>query len=119
MIMGYRLVQAGLVVNLGKLGDIFGRVKMYNAGFVVFTFASILLSFDPFSGGHGAMWLIGWRFLQAVGGSMLMADPAATLTDAVPAGRRGLPLGAHHGARLARQVHRLVAGGRRAPLGLR
>ena len=55
MIMGYRLVQAVLVVNLGKLGDMFGRVKMYNAGFVVFTIASVLLSFDPFEGTHGAI----------------------------------------------------------------
>src|SRR6201987_1847513 len=68
MIMGYRLVQAVLVVNLGKLGDMFGRVKMYNAGFVVFTAASILLSFDPFQGADGATWLIGWRFLPAIGG---------------------------------------------------
>src|SRR6267154_3199298 len=66
MIMGYRLVQAVLVVNLGRLGDMFGRVKMYNAGFVVFTIASILLSFDPYQGTHGAMWLIGWRFVQAI-----------------------------------------------------
>ena len=58
MIMGYRLVQAVLVVNLGRLGDMFGRVRMYNQGFVVFTVASILLSFDPFSGTHGALWLI-------------------------------------------------------------
>src|SRR5579859_5675759 len=89
MIMGYRLVQAVLVVNLGKLGDMFGRVKMYNAGFVVFTFASVLLSFDPFEGSRAALWLIGWRFLQAVGGSMLMANSAAILTDAFPAERRG------------------------------
>src|ERR1700688_4143025 len=74
MIMGYRLVQAVLVVNLGKLGDMFGRVKMYNAGFVIFTIASVLLSFDPYQGTHAALWLIGWRFLQAVGGSMLMAN---------------------------------------------
>ena len=59
MIMGYRLVQAVLVVNLGRLGDIFGRVRMYNQGFVVFTVASVLLSFDPFHGTHGALWLIG------------------------------------------------------------
>src|SRR5690349_13884549 len=72
MIMGYRLVQAVLVVTVGRLGDMFGRVRIYNAGFVVFTIASILLSFDPFTGGHGAPWLIGWRLLQAVGGSMLM-----------------------------------------------
>src|SRR6187455_2267497 len=66
MIMGYRLIQAVLVVTLGRLGDMHGRVRIYNAGFVVFTAASILLSFDPFSGTGGAQWLIGWRALQAV-----------------------------------------------------
>ncbi|HTU05256.1 MAG TPA: MFS transporter, partial [Trebonia sp.] len=111
MIMGYRLVQAVLVVNLGKLGDMFGRVRMYNQGFVVFTFASILLSFDPFQGGDGAMWLIGWRFLQAIGGSMLMANSAAILTDAFPAERRGFALGTNQIAALAGMFIGLVAGG--------
>jgi MFS family permease len=111
MIMGYRLVQAVLVVNLGKLGDMFGRVKMYNAGFVVFTIASILLSFDPFQGGHGALWLIGWRFLQAIGGSMLMANSAAILTDAFPPERRGFALGTNQIAALAGMFIGLVAGG--------
>ncbi len=111
MIMGYRLVQAVLVVNLGKLGDMFGRVKLYNAGFVVFTIASILLSFDPFEGTHGALWLIGWRFLQAVGGSMLMANSAAILTDAFPAERRGFALGTNQIAALAGMFIGLVAGG--------
>src|SRR6202023_1279940 len=96
MIMGYRLVQGVLVVNPGKLGDMFGRVKMYNAGCVVFTIASVLLSFDPFQGTHGALWLIGWRFLQAIGGSMLMAESTAILTDAFPAERRGFALGTKH-----------------------
>jgi MFS family permease len=111
MIMGYRLVQAVLVVNLGKLGDMFGRVKMYNAGFVIFTIASILLSFDPFQGAHGALWLIGWRFLQAIGGSMLMANSAAILTDAFPAERRGFALGTNQIAALAGMFIGLVAGG--------
>jgi MFS family permease len=111
MIMGYRLVQAVLVVNLGKLGDMFGRVKMYNAGFVVFTIASILLSFDPYQGTHGALWLIGWRFLQAAGGSMLMANSAAILTDAFPAERRGFALGTNQIAALAGMFIGLVAGG--------
>jgi MFS family permease len=111
MIMGYRLVQAVLVVNLGKLGDMFGRVKMYNAGFVVFTIASILLSFDPYQGTHGALWLIGWRFLQAIGGSMLMANSAAILTDAFPAERRGFALGTNQIAALAGMFIGLVAGG--------
>lgn len=84
MIMGYRLVQAVLVVTVGRLGDMYGRVRIYNSGFAVFTFASVLLSFDPFDGGHGAMWLIAWRVVQAVGGSMLTANSAAILTDAFP-----------------------------------
>jgi MFS family permease len=111
MIMGYRLVQAVLVVNLGKLGDMFGRVKMYNAGFVVFTIASVLLSFDPYQGTHAALWLIGWRFLQAVGGSMLMANSAAILTDAFPPERRGFALGTNQIAALAGMFIGLVAGG--------
>jgi MFS family permease len=111
MIMGYRLVQAVLVVNLGKLGDMFGRVKMYNAGFVVFTAASILLSFDPFQAASAALWLIGWRLLQAVGGSMLMANSAAILTDAFPAERRGFALGTNQIAALAGMFIGLVAGG--------
>lgn len=111
MIMGYRLVQAVLVVAVGRLGDMFGRVKIYNAGFVVFTIASILLSFDPFNGGHGALWLIGWRILQAVGGSMLMANSAAILTDAFPAEQRGFALGTNQVAGLAGMFVGLVAGG--------
>jgi MFS family permease len=111
MIMGYRLVQAVLVVTLGRLGDMFGRVKTYNLGFVVFTAASVLLSFDPFDGGHGALWLIGWRLLQAVGGSMLMANSAAILTDAFPSTQRGMALGTNQIAGLAGQFVGLVAGG--------
>jgi EmrB/QacA subfamily drug resistance transporter len=111
MIMGYRLVQAVLVVNLGRLGDMFGRVRMYNQGFVVFTIASVLLSFDPFQGTHGAMWLIGWRFVQAIGGSMLMANSAAILTDAFPPERRGFALGTNQISALAGMFIGLVLGG--------
>jgi MFS family permease len=111
MIMGYRLVQAVLVVTLGRLGDMFGRVKIYNAGFVVFTVASVLLSFDPFDAGGGALWLIGWRVLQAFGGSMLMANSAAILTDAFPSDQRGFALGTNQIAALAGQFIGLVAGG--------
>jgi MFS family permease len=111
MIMGYRLIQAVLVVTVGRLGDMFDRVRIYNAGFVVFTVASILLSFDPLDGGSGAMWLIGWRVLQAVGGSMLMANSAAILTDAFPADQRGFALGTNQIAGLAGQFVGLVAGG--------
>jgi len=99
------------VVTLGRLGDMFGRVKIYNAGFAVFTFASVLLSFDPFDGGRGALWLIGWRVLQAVGGSMLMANSAAILTDAFPADQRGFALGVNQVSGLSGQFIGLVAGG--------
>ena len=116
MIMGYRLVQAVLVVTVGRLGDMFGRVRIYNYGFVVFTVASVLLSFDPFEGGHGALWLIGWRVLQAVGGSMLMANSAAILTDAFPADQRGFALGINQVSGLAGQFIGLVAGGLLAAL---
>jgi len=111
MIMGYRLVQAVLVVTVGRLGDMYGRVKIYNGGFVVFTAASILLSFDPFMGARGAQWLIGWRVVQALGGSMLTANSAAILTDAFPADQRGLALGVNQVAAIAGQFIGLVAGG--------
>ncbi|WP_329264096.1 MFS transporter [Streptomyces sp. NBC_01478] len=111
MIMGYRLVQAVLVVTVGRLGDMYGRVRIYNSGFAVFTFASVLLSFDPFDGGHGAMWLIAWRVLQAVGGSMLTANSAAILTDAFPEEQRGFALGINQVAALGGMFIGLVAGG--------
>ena len=80
--MDYLLVPAVLVVTLGRLGDMYGRVKVYNAGFAVFTVGSIATALDPLGGGHGALWLIFWRVIQGVGGAMLMANSAAILTDA-------------------------------------
>src|SRR5207245_11094730 len=77
MIIGYLLVQSVCVVTLGRLGDMFGRVMFYILGFVVLPLASIALSLDPLTGTDGAMWLIGWRFVQAFGGAMLMANSAA------------------------------------------
>jgi MFS family permease len=111
MILGYLLVQSVLVVTLGRLGDMFGRVKIYNLGFVVFTLASILLSVDPLTGTHGAMWLIGWRFVQAFGGAMLMANSAAILTDAFPANKRGMALGVNQIAGISGQFVGLLLGG--------
>jgi MFS family permease len=116
MIMGYRLVQAVLVVTVGRFGDMVGRVRIYNAGFAVFTAASVMLSFDPFSGAHGALWLILWRLPQAIGGSMLTANSAAILTDAFPAEQRGFALGTNQVAGLAGMFIGLVAGGLLATL---
>jgi hypothetical protein len=95
MLMGYLVVTAVLVVPFGRLGDMLGRVRIYNYGFVVFTLAAIALSFDPFHLGGGAVWLIAWRVIQGVGGAMLMASSSAILTDAFPANQRILPRPAH------------------------
>jgi MFS family permease len=111
MIMGYLLVQSVLVVTLGRLGDIFGRVKIYNLGFVVFTVASVALSFDPAQGPNGALWLIAWRVVQAFGGAMLMANSAAILTDAFPANQRGMALGLNQVAGISGQFVGLLLGG--------
>ena len=111
MIIGYLLVQSVLVVTLGRLGDIFGRVKIYNLGFVVFTLASIALSLDPMQGSDGALWLILWRVVQAFGGAMLMANSAAILTDAFPPGQRGMALGVNQIAGISGQFVGLLLGG--------
>nr|WP_211771836.1 MFS transporter [Kutzneria sp. CA-103260] len=111
MIMGYLLVSAVLVVALGRLGDMFGRVRMYNVGFAIFAAASIALSLDPFLGGAGALWLIGWRVVQAFGGAMLTGNSAAIITDAFPAEQRGMALGINQITALAGQFIGLLAGG--------
>ncbi|WP_129312221.1 MFS transporter [Streptomyces sp. L2] len=111
MILGYLLVSAVLVVVLGRLGDMFGRVRIYNLGFLVFACASVALSLDPFRAGAGALWLILWRMVQAFGGSMLTANSAAILTDAFPARQRGMALGVNQITALAGQFLGLLAGG--------
>ncbi|WP_086723017.1 MFS transporter [Streptomyces carpinensis] len=111
MILGYLLVSAVLVVVLGRLGDMFGRVRIYNLGFLVFACASVALSLDPFRAAAGALWLILWRMVQAFGGSMLTANSAAILTDAFPARQRGMALGVNQITALAGQFLGLLAGG--------
>jgi MFS family permease len=111
MIMGFLLVSAVLVVSLGRLGDMYGRVKMYNLGFVVFTLAAIATSVDPFTQGTGALWLILWRVVQAVGGAMIFANSTAILTDAFPARQRGMALGINQVAAIAGSFIGLVLGG--------
>jgi MFS family permease len=111
MLMGYLLATAVLVVTLGRLGDMYGRVRIYNAGFALFTATSVALSLDPFDGARGAQWLIGWRVLQAIGGAMLMANSAAIITDVFPAAQRGMALGVNIVAAIAGSFVGLVLGG--------
>jgi MFS family permease len=111
MLMGYLVVTAVLVVTFGRLGDIFGRVRMYNGGFAVFTFASIALSLTPGHGGSAAMWLIVWRIIQGVGGALLMANSTAILTDAFKPSERGRAMGISMVAGIAGSFIGLIAGG--------
>jgi MFS family permease len=111
MIMGFLLVSAVLVVTFGRLGDMYGRVRIYTLGFVVFTVSSLALGLDPLAGGGGAMWLITWRIVQGVGSAMLFANSAAILTDAFPARRRGFALGINQVAALAGSFLGLLVGG--------
>ena len=111
MLMGYLVVSAVLVVGFGRLGDIYGRVKMYNAGFLIFTAASIALALTPSVGSAGALELIALRVVQGVGGALLMANSMAILTDAFPVGQRGMALGINQVAALAGSFMGLLIGG--------
>jgi len=111
MLMGYLVVSAVLVVTLGRLGDIYGRVRMYNVGFAVFALGALALPFDPLTGPAGALWLIGFRVIQATGGAMLMANSPAILTDAFPADQRGMAMGINQVAGISGQFIGLILGG--------
>jgi MFS family permease len=115
MILGFLVVTAVLVVSLGRLGDMFGRVRMYNLGFAVFTLFSVLLSVTWLHGTAGALYLILMRIGQGIGGALLFANSAAILTDAFPAMQRGLALGINGIAAIAGSFLGLVLGGVLAP----
>ena len=111
MILGFLIVSSVLVVGLGRLGDIYGRVRMYNLGFLIFTMASLVLTVDPFVGQAGAIWLIVGRLVQGFGAAFLMANSSAILTDAFPPEERGLALGNNNVAAISGSFIGLVLGG--------
>src|SRR6476469_4751450 len=119
LLMGYLVVTAVLVVSFGRLGDMFGRVRMFNLGFAIFALFSVLLSVTWLHGAAAAWWLIAMRILQAVGGAMLMANSSAILTDAFPARERGLALGLNQVAAIAGSFIGLVLGGILGPISWR
>src|SRR5271154_7084932 len=119
MIMGFLIVTAVFVVSLGRLGDIYGRVRTYNLGFVVFTVFSILLSVTWMKGTDGALWLILMRIGQGFGGAMLLGNANAILTDAFPASQRGMALGINNIAGIGGTTIGLVLGGLLAPISWR
>ena len=116
MLMGFMVVLAVLVVSLGRVGDMFGRVKIFNLGFAVFTLFSLLLAVTWLQGTSGAMWLIVMRIGQGVGGAMLFANSSAIITDAFPADKRGLGLGINNTMAIAGSFIGLVLGGLLAPV---
>ncbi|MBB2893699.1 MFS transporter [Flexivirga oryzae] len=116
LIMGYMVVTAVLVVGLGRLGDMYGRVRIYNAGFAIFTFFSVMLAITWMHGTPAGLWLIAMRIFQGVGGAMLMANSSAIITDAFPPNERGLGLGLNMVAAIAGSFIGLIVGGLLAPV---
>ena len=111
LLMGYMVVSAVLVVTAGRLGDMFGRTRVYNIGFAVFTIAAVGLSLVWSQGAAGAIELIILRMVQAIGGAMVMASGAAIITDAFPSDQRGLALGINMIAGMAGSFLGILVGG--------
>ena len=119
MILGYLVTSSVLVVSVGRLGDLFGRVRMYNLGFVIYTVSSLLLTIDWMTGRAGAMWLLVFRIVQGIGGAFLVGNSGAILTDAFPPRQRGLALGINNIAGISGSFIGLIVGGVLAPINWR
>src|SRR6202050_5335508 len=116
LILSFMVVTSVLVVSLGRLGDMYGRVKMYNLGFVVYTFFSLLLTITWLNGTAAAMYLVIMRVFQGVGAALLLANSAAILTDAFPEDQRGMAIGINQVAAISGSFIGLVLGGLLAPI---
>jgi MFS family permease len=116
MILGFLVVTSVLIVSLGRLGDMYGRVKMYNLGFVIYTLASLVLTVDWLNGRAGASYLIAFRIVQGIGAAFLLANAAAIITDAFPANQRGMALGINNIVGVSGMFVGLVLGGLLAPI---
>jgi MFS family permease len=119
MILGYMIVGSVLIVSLGRLGDMYGRVRIYNLGFVIYTAASLILAVDWLTGPAGADYLIVFRIVQGIGGACLMANAAAIITDAFPENQRGMALGINNIVGVSGMFIGLVLGGLLAPVNWR
>ena len=119
LILSYLVVSSVLVVSLGRLGDMFGRVRMYNLGFVIYTASSLLLTITWMSGRAAGLWLVIMRVVQGTGAAFLVGNSAAILTDAFPANQRGLALGINNMAGISGTFIGLVLGGVLAPISWR
>ena len=115
MILGFLVVTSVLVVSLGRLGDMYGRVRMYNLGFAIFTFFSLLLSITWMTGTAAALYLVILRIFQGVGAAFLIANSSAILTDAFPEDQRGMALGINQVAGISGSFIGLVLAGPARP----
>src|ERR1700683_1300615 len=116
MILSFLIVSSVLVVSFGRLGDMYGRVKMYNLGFVIYTLSSIMLTITWMHGSAAALYLVVMRVFQGVGAAFIMANSAAILTDAFPANQRGLALGINNVAAISGTFIGLILGGFLGPI---
>ena len=119
MILGFLVVSSVLIVSLGRLGDMYGRVKIYNLGFVIYTVASLFLTVDWLTGRGGAIFLIVFRVVQGIGAACLLANSAAIITDAFPEDQRGMALGINNIVGVSGMFVGLVLGGLLAPISWR
>ena len=111
LLLGYMVVTATLLVTFGRISDMFGRVRLYNLGFLIFTVGSTLLALTPSTGNAGAIELIIFRIIQGIGSGFLLSNGAAILTDAFPVNQRGRALGINQIAGIAGSFIGLIAGG--------
>jgi EmrB/QacA subfamily drug resistance transporter len=111
LLLGYMVVTTTLLVTFGRISDMFGRVRMYNLGFLIFAIASVLLWLTPGTGNTGALELIVFRLIQGIGSGFLFANSAAIITDAFPANQRGLAMGVNQIAAILGSVIGLILGG--------
>jgi MFS family permease len=119
MILGFLIVSSVLIVSLGRLGDMYGRVRIYNLGFVIYTAASLVLTIDWLNGRAGATFLIVFRIVQGIGAACLLANSAAIITDAFPSNQRGMALGINNIVGVSGMFVGLVLGGILAPINWR
>jgi EmrB/QacA subfamily drug resistance transporter len=111
-IIGYGLITAIILVTIGRFSDMYGRVKLYKFGFLIFTVGSIACALS-----QNMLQLIVFRLFQGLGGAFLFANSAAIITDAFEPNERGKALGINQISFLTGQFVGLILGGIIAPFG--
>ena len=106
ILLGYSLLTAVVLLNFGRLSDMFGRVRLYVLGFAIFTVGSLLCGFS-----QSGLELVAFRLVQAVGAGFLFSNSAAIITDAFPPNERGRALGVNQVSIVVGAVAGLVLGG--------